>query len=308
MPIKIPHDLPAKKVLQNENIFIMDEDRALHQDIRELQILILNLMPLKQETESQILRVLSNTPLQTEITFMNPKSYTSKNTSIDHLDSFYTTFDKIRHRKFDGLIITGAPIEHMEFEDVTYWDELKEIMEWSKHNVTSTLHICWGAQAGLYYHYGINKYPLNKKLFGIFEHKVLDPHIQLLRGFDEEFNAPHSRHTTIYKGDVYEHDELELVSESKEAGVYIVVGQKGKQIFVTGHAEYDWDTLKNEYLRDLSKSIPINLPKNYFPGDDINNKPKNNWRGHAHLLFSNWLNYYVYQMTPYRIDHVGEKE
>jgi homoserine O-succinyltransferase len=306
MPIKIPHDLPVKKVLQKENIFFMDESRAVHQDIRELQILIVNLMPLKQETEAQLLRVLSNSPLQTDVTLLNPKTYTSKNTSQEHLISFYTSFDEIKHRKFDGMIITGAPIEHMPFEEVNYWKELTEIMEWSKHNVTSTLHICWGAQAGLYYHYGIKKYPLERKLFGVFNHQVLNPSIQLVRGFDEVFLAPHSRHTTVNREDIMKHPELEIVSESDKAGVFMVIGNQGRQIYVTGHSEYDVQTLKNEYLRDVSKNLPIDMPINYFPENDVTKEPIHNWRGHAHLLFSNWLNYYVYQMTPYQIEQVGE--
>ncbi|TCT15435.1 homoserine O-succinyltransferase [Natranaerovirga pectinivora] len=308
MPIKIPNNLPAKKILQNENIFIMDENRAIHQDIRELQILILNLMPLKQETECQLLRVLSNSPLQTEVTFMSPKTYTSKNTSQEHLFSFYTTFDKVCHKKFDGMIITGAPIEHLEFEEVSYWDELKAIMKWSEHNVTSTLHICWGAQAGLYYHYGIKKHSIDKKMFGVFNHQVLDPHTPLVRGFDEEFFAPHSRHTTVKREDIIKNEKLEIIAESEEAGVHMVIGDDGKNIFITGHSEYDAHTLKNEYLRDVSKGLEIEIPFNYFDGDDVEMRPRNTWKAHAHLLFSNWLNYYVYQMTPYKIEEVGEFE
>ncbi len=308
MPIKIPNTLPAKQVLTSENIFLMDEDRALRQDIRELQIIILNLMPLKQATETQLLRLLSNSPLQTEITLMSPKSHTSKNTPKEHLVSFYTTFDKIKSNKYDGMIITGAPIEHLDFEEVTYWDELKEIMEWTKINVTSTFHICWGAQAGLYYHYGIDKFNLPKKMFGIFTHDVLKPRCKLLRGFDDTFYAPHSRHTGVSEDKVIQHHELELLSHSSEAGVYIVMSKDEKHIFVTGHSEYDPLTLKQEYERDRNKGKAIELPKNYFPYDDENQYPQALWRSHAHLLYSNWLNYYVYQQTPYVIHKVGEKD
>jgi len=306
VPIKIDNNLPAKKILQSENIFIMDEDRAMHQDIRPLKIVILNLMPLKQQTETQLLRMLSNSPLQLEITLLNPESYQSKNTSSDHLVAFYTTFDKIKKNKYDGMIITGAPVEQMPFEEVAYWNELTEIMEWTKHNVTSTFHICWGAQAGLYYHYGIGKEPLSQKMFGVFKHNVIKPHSMLLRGFDDEFLVPHSRHTTVIREDILKHKELELLSESDEAGVYIVISKDQKHIFVTGHSEYDACTLSQEYLRDKEKGVDIEQPQNYYPNQDDSMKPPATWRSHAHLLYSNWLNYYVYQATPYSIDRVGE--
>lgn len=306
MPIKIDNDLPAKKILQGENIFIMDEERASHQDIRPLKIVILNLMPLKQQTETQLLRMLSNSPLQVEITLLNPDTYQSKNTSTEHLVSFYTTFDKIKHNKYDGMIVTGAPIELMEFEEVAYWEELKAIMEWTKHNVTSTFHICWGAQAGLYYHYGIGKQLLPQKMFGIFRHKVLKPHCMLLRGFDDEFLVPHSRHTTISSEEIMNHPDLEMLSESDEAGVYIAMSKDGKHIFVTGHSEYDAHTLNQEYTRDKDKGLDIDLPKNYFPNNDSAVQPPSTWKSHAHLLYANWLNYYVYQATPYAIEQVGK--
>ncbi len=305
MPIKIDNDLPAKKVLQGENIFIMDEDRALHQDIRPLKIIILNLMPLKQQTEAQLLRMLSNSPLQVEVTLLNPKTYQSKNTASDHLLSFYTTFDKIKMHKYDGMIITGAPIEQMPFEEVAYWDELTEIMAWTKKNVTSTFHICWGAQAGLYYHYGIHKEPLDSKMFGVFKHRVLIDHCNLLRGFDDSFLVPHSRHTTVSYDEVKQCEDLLLLSDSKDAGVYIAMSKDGKQIFVTGHSEYDACTLNLEYRRDKDKGLDIDLPYNYFPDDDDTKEPVATWRSHAHLLYANWLNYYVYQLTPYEIEEVG---
>ncbi|GMQ62957.1 homoserine O-acetyltransferase MetA [Vallitalea maricola] len=307
MPIKVDNNLPAKQVLKQEKIFVMDEDRAMRQDIRPLQIAILNLMPLKQATETQLLRLLSNTPLQVEITLLHPESYKSKNTSKEHLLSFYTIFKEIRHRKFDGMIITGAPVEHMDYEQVGYWDELKEIMEWTKTNVTSTFHICWGAQAGLYYHYGVNKHMLSNKMFGIFEHNVLKPNYKLLRGFNDSFFVPHSRHTGVKREDIINNPNLELLSESNEAGVYIVMSKDAKQIFVTGHSEYDPLTLKQEYFRDKEKGMDVKLPKNYFPYDDENQYPKVSWRAHAHLIYSNWLNYYVYQQTPYLMDEIGEE-
>lgn len=306
MPIKVDNNLPAKQVLQQENIFVMNEDRALRQDIRPLHIAILNLMPLKQATETQLLRLLSNTPLQVEITLLHPETYKSKNTSEDHLLSFYTTYSEVKHRKFDGMIITGAPVEHMDFEEVSYWEELKEIMEWTKTNVTSTFHICWGAQAGIYYHYGIKKHKLSNKMFGIFKHNVLKPNCQLLRGFDDNFLVPHSRHTGLSREDIINHPDIELLSESNEAGVYIVMSKDEKQIFVTGHSEYDPLTLKQEYFRDKEKGLDIKLPKNYFPYDDENQYPIATWRGHAYLIYSNWLNYYVYQQTPYIIEKVGQ--
>ncbi len=307
MPIKVDINLPAKQVLQQENIFVMGEDRAIQQDIRPLQIAILNLMPLKQATETQLLRLLSNTPLQVEITLLHPETHKSKNTSEEHLLSFYTIYREIKDKKFDGMIITGAPVELMDFEDVGYWEELKEIMEWTKSNVTSTFHICWGAQAGLYYHYGIDKYTLPHKMFGIYEHEVLKPQAKLLRGFDDRFLVPHSRHTGVSVEAIMNHPELDLLSDSSEAGVYIAMSKDEKQIFVTGHSEYDTLTLKQEYMRDKSKGLDIKMPKNYFPYDDENQYPHATWRGHAHLIYSNWLNYYVYQATPYVLDEIGEK-
>lgn len=299
MPIKVPDNLPAKEILNKENIFIMEESRAFHQDIRPLKIIVLNLMPKKIETEVQLLRLLSNTPLQLDIKFMHMESHISKNTSMDYLSTFYNVFSDLRNERFDGMIITGAPIEKIEYEEVNYWKELSDIMEWTKTNVTSTLHICWGAQAGLYYHYGIKKYLLPKKMFGVFEHTKVYKHCDLLRGFDDVFYAPHSRHTGIRKEDIEKTDGLELLSESNESGVYIAASKDGKQIFVTGHSEYDSNTLKNEYLRDKEKGLDIELPKNYFKDDDINKEPIIKWKSHSSLLFSNWLNYYVYQMTPY---------
>ena len=301
MPIKIPDQLPAAEILKKENIFIMDENRAIRQDIRELKIVILNLMPLKQITETQLLRLLGNTALQIEITLLHTKTHNSKNTSKDYLLTFYKTFDDIKHEKFDGMIITGAPIEHLHFDDVTYWDELKQIMEWSKFHVTSTLHICWGAQAGLYYHYGVPKYPLPQKMFGVFPHILKKPQEQLLRGFDDVFYVPHSRHTEVREEDIEKISELEILSTSKEAGVYLVISKDKKQIFITGHSEYDPLTLKEEYLRDLEKGLDIQVPQYYFPQDDPTKYPLVRWRGHANLLFSNWLNYYVYQETPYNL-------
>ncbi|MGI6621759.1 MAG: homoserine O-acetyltransferase MetA [Acetivibrionales bacterium] len=304
MPIKIPDNLPAKETLTNENIFVMTEQRAIHQDIRPLRIAILNLMPAKIITETQLLRLIGNTPLQVEIELLHPKTHISKNTPAGHLTTFYKTFDDVRHEKFDGLIITGAPVEQMEFEQVTYWDELKNIMEWSKKNVYSTFHICWGAQAGLYYHYGIKKYPLKEKLFGIFMHRICKTNTMLLRGFDDCFYAPHSRHTEIRREDIEKISELDILSDSEEAGIYIIKTKGGRQIFVTGHSEYDKDTLKSEYERDVSKGLEIKLPRNYFPGDDYSRSPFVTWRSHANLLFSNWLNYYVYQETPYDLSQL----
>ncbi|MFC4767802.1 homoserine O-acetyltransferase MetA [Effusibacillus consociatus] len=298
MPIKIPDHLPAREVLERENIFVMQEDRAIHQDIRPLKILILNLMPNKEVTEVQLLRLLGNTPLQLDISLLRMLSHESKNTSESHLTSFYKTFDEIKHLNYDGMIITGAPVEHLEFEEVTYWEELKEIMEWTRTHVTSTLHICWAAQAGLFYHYGVPKYPVEKKVFGIFSHRV-NCSIPLVRGFDDLFWAPHSRHTEVKPEDIRKVEELEIISESDEAGVYIVVSKDGRQIFVTGHSEYDRYTLQEEYQRDLGRGLEIELPKHYFPSDDPDTPPVYNWRSHAHLLFSNFLNYYVYQVTPY---------
>jgi homoserine O-succinyltransferase/O-acetyltransferase len=287
--------------LEEENIFFLREKKALHQDIRPLKILILNLMPDKITTESQLLRLIGNTPIQIEITLMHPKNHESKNTSKNHLVAFYKHFDDIKEEKFDGMIITGAPVENLEFEEVDYWEELKEIMEWTKKNVTSTIHICWSAQAGLYYHFGIKKYPLKEKMFGIFEHSKPNRHFKLLRGFDDYYYVPHSRNTEIRRKDIKKMKGLEIISESKESGVYIVKTKKCKQVFVTGHSEYDADTLKKEFQRDLKKGIKISIPKNYFPDNDPTKKPIVLWRSHAHLLFSNWLNYYVYQETSYEL-------
>lgn len=304
MPIKIPNELPAVKVLNSENIFVMTEKRAITQDIRPLKLLILNLMPLKIDTETQLSRVLGNTPLQIEIELLKTSTYESKNTSHEHLLSFYKTFDEVKDRKFDGLIITGAPVEQMEFEEVEYWEELCEIMEWSKKNVTSTFHICWGAQAGLYYHYGIKKYPLEKKMFGVFKHKVDYKKSILMRGFDDEFYVPHSRHTEVRREDIEAVKELKILSSSKEAGVYAVSSKNGRQIFITGHSEYDPGTLRKEYERDKAAGLPIEVPVNYFPNDDDTKEPKLLWRAHANLLYTNWLNYFVYQTTPYDINEI----
>ncbi|NLK28258.1 MAG: homoserine O-succinyltransferase [Clostridiales bacterium] len=301
MPIKVQSDLPAKKILEDENIFIMDETRALHQDIRPLQIAILNLMPIKEDTEVQLLRSLSNTPLQVDITFLTTKTYIGKNTPTSHLDQFYLTFDDVKNRKFDGLIITGAPVELMDFEEVDYWEELTAIMEWSKTHVTSTLHICWGAQAGLYYHYGIEKKRLEKKLFGIFEHRVKKRRTPFVRGFDDIFFAPHSRYTTVDKEDILKNKDLIILAESDEVGVFIVLAQEGKQIFVMGHPEYDRVSLDNEYKRDIAKGLPIDLPKHYYPEDIPGQRPTLVWRAHANIMYTNWLNYYVYQVTPYEL-------
>jgi len=301
MPIKVQSNLPAKKILEDENIFIMDETRALHQDIRPLQIAILNLMPIKEDTEVQLLRSLSNTPLQVDITFLTTGTYVGKHTPKSHLDQFYLTFEDVKNRKFDGLIITGAPVELLKFEEVTYWEELTQIMEWSKTHITSTLHICWGAQAGLYYHYGIDKITLDKKMFGIFEHRVLDRKVPFVRGFDDIFYAPHSRYTTVSKEEILKHKELQILAESDEAGVFIVLAQDGKQVFVMGHPEYDRISLDKEYKRDIAKGIDIALPKNYYPDDMPENKPNLVWRAHANAMYTNWLNYYVYQVTPYEL-------
>lgn len=306
MPIKVPDHLPAKEVLTSENIFVMDESRAYQQDIRPLRIAILNLMPIKETTESQILRLLGNTPLQVEIVLLHPRSHTSKNTSAEHLNMFYKTFDEIKGRRFDGMIVTGAPVEQFEFEEVNYWEELKEIFEWSKTHVTSTMHICWASQAGLYYHYGVRKINLEKKCFGVFPHTVNNPHVKLLRGFDEVFQVPHSRHTDVSREDIERVPELEILAESEAAGIYLVASRDGKQIFVTGHSEYDPCSLKWEYDRDVAKGLDIDLPVNYYPNDDPSKTPASSWRAHANLLFSNWLNYYVYQETPYDIDQLAE--
>ncbi|AKN32246.1 homoserine O-succinyltransferase [Clostridium carboxidivorans P7] len=304
MPIKLNDDLPAFEILDNENIFVMPEHRAFHQDIRPLKIAILNLMPTKITTEVQLLRLIGNTSLQIEIELLHPKTHVSKNVSEEYLTTFYKTFDEVKHQKFDGLIITGAPIEEIAFEEVNYWDELKEIMDWSVHNVYSTLHICWGAQAGLYHHYKIPKYQLEKKMFGVFSHKITSKKVELLRGFDDEFFVPHSRHTEVRREDIEKVPDLNILAESKESGVYMVTAKKGRQIFVTGHSEYDPLTLKSEYDRDINKGLDIEVPRNYFPQDDPTKDPIVKWRGHANLLYSNWLNYYVYQGTPYNLNEL----
>lgn len=305
MPIKIPADLPATETLHKENIFVMTESRATTQDIRPLKILLLNLMPTKIATETQLARLLGNSPLQVDMEFLQTASHTPKNTSAEHMISFYKHFEDVKDNKYDGLIITGAPVEQMPFEEVEYWDELCRIMEWSKTNVTSTFHICWGAQSGLYYHYGIQKYPLDKKLFGVFLHKAEYKRSMLLRGFDDEFWVPQSRHTTVLREDIEKHPELKILASSEEAGVYAVATERGKQIFITGHSEYDADTLKNEYLRDKNAGLPIDVPKNYFPNDDDTKEPVVRWRSHANLIYSNWLNYFVYQITPFNIDEIN---
>ena len=304
MPIKIPNDLPAVKTLNDENIFVMTETRAITQDIRPLKILLLNLMPKKIETETQLSRLLGNSPLQVDLEFIHTKSHKSKNTSAEHLFASYKTFDDIKDRTFDGMIITGAPVELLEFEQVEYWSELCGIMEWSKTHVHSTFHICWGAQAGLYYHYGIKKYPLEKKLFGVFPHRADYKRSILFRGFDDIFMVPHSRHTTVKTEDIKAVPELKILASSDEAGVYAVSTEKGRQIFITGHSEYDADTLKNEYFRDLEAGRPIEIPENYFPDNNPDNPPAVTWRSHANLLYSNWLNYFVYQTTPYDINEI----
>ena len=301
MPIKVQKDLPAKAVLESENIFTMDEDRALRQDIRPLEILILNLMPIKEDTETQLLRALSNTPLQVDCTFLMVATHVSKNTSMSHLNKFYVTFQDIRHKRYDGMIITGAPVENLEFEEVNYWEELKMIMEWSKTHVTSTMHICWGAQAGLYYHYGICKYPRKTKRSGIYEHRVLDRKVPLVRSFNDYFMAPHSRFTEVRREDIAKHPDLVILAESDEAGVFLVMSRDGRQIFVQGHPEYDRMTLNNEYYRDLSKGMNPAIPCNYYPDDDPCEHPILSWRNTGNTLYSNWLNFYVYQTTPYQL-------
>lgn len=299
MPIRVQNDLPAKEILEQENIFVMDETRAVHQDIRPIRIGLLNLMPLKEDTELQILRSLSNTPLQVDVTFVTVSSHQSKNTSTSHLNKFYVTFDEVKSEKFDGFIITGAPIEKMPFEDVDYWDELKEIMEWTNSHVTSTIHLCWGAQAALYYHYGIDKEPLPEKLFGVFKHQLLNRRIPLVRGFDDVFLAPHSRHTDVPADKIRADKRLTILAESEVAGVFLAMAKGGRQIFVTGHPEYDRFTLEKEYQRDKEKGLEIKLPQNYFGNDDDRMLPLLTWRSHGNNLYTNWLNYYVYQMTPY---------
>ncbi|WP_308638582.1 homoserine O-acetyltransferase MetA [Paenibacillus silvisoli] len=299
MPIKVPDQLPAKDVLTDENIFLMDESVAYHQDIRPLRIAILNLMPTKEITETQLLRLIGNTPLQVEVVLLHPRTHVSKNTSSEHLEAFYKTFDDIKHEYYDGMVITGAPVETMPFEEVNYWEELKEIMDWSTRRVTSTFHICWGAQAGLYHHYGVPKYDLSEKMFGVFPHTVEKRNVPLVRGFDELFLVPQSRHTEVRREDIEAVNDLDILSFSDDAGVYIVASKNGRQVFVTGHSEYDPLSLKAEYDRDVAKGMDIALPRNYYPNNDPSRIPLSSWRAHANLLFSNWLNYYVYQQTPY---------
>ena len=305
MPIRIPDSLPATAALESENIFVMTEFRAMHQDIRPLKLLLVNLMPTKIVTETQILRKLSNTPLQIEVELLKTASHVSKNVSAEHLETFYTTFEEVKDRQFDGMIITGAPVELLDFEDVDYWDELSRIMEWSATNVHSTFHICWGAQAGIYHHYGVQKHELPAKMFGVFNHKVMKPHSPLMRGFDDSFMAPHSRYTEVRAEDIEAHPELELVAVSDEAGVYIAKSVDSRNFFVFGHPEYDRGTLKAEYDRDVAKGLDIDVPVNYFPDDNPEKAPMSTWRSHAQLLYTNWLNYYVYQTTPYDISKVG---
>lgn len=305
MPVKVQNDLPAKGILENENIFVMDEDRAMHQNIRPLSICILNLMPVKQDTELQLLRALSNTPLQIAVSFMKMNSHVSLNTPIQHLNQFYKTFDELKKNKFDGLIITGAPVEQIPFEEVDYWKELCEIMDWSRKHVFSTFHICWGAQAGLYYHYGLKKVLLPQKLFGVYEHRVMNRKVPLVRGFDDTFLIPHSRHTAVLSEDIHNCSELTVLAESEEAGVLLCMAEEGRQIFVMGHPEYDRYTLHNEYMRDKNKGLPIQMPKNYYPGNDDTQRPSLQWRSHSNNLYCNWLNYYVYQTTPYDLNEIN---
>ena len=302
MPIRVQNDLPVKEILERENIFVMDETRAMSQDIRPLKVGFLNLMPLKEDTELQILRSLSNTPLQVDVVFVNVSSHESKNTSTSHLNKFYVPFQEIRKQRFDGFIITGAPVEQMPFEEVDYWEELKEIMEWTKTHVTSTVHLCWGAQAGLYYHFGINKVQLEKKVFGVFEHRVQNRKTPLVRGFDDVFFAPHSRHTTVPTEWIKQEKRLTVLAESDEVGVFLAMAEEGKQIYVMGHPEYDRVTLHNEYMRDKKKGLEIEVPKNYYPEDNPEKKPLLTWRSHANNLYTNWINYYVYQATPYILE------
>ncbi len=305
MPVKVQNDLPAKGILENENIFVMDEDRAMHQNIRPLSICILNLMPVKQDTELQLLRALSNTPLQIAVSFMKMNSHVSLNTPIQHLNQFYKTFDELKNNKYDGLIITGAPVEQIPFEEVDYWKELCEIMDWSRKHVFSTFHICWGAQAGLYYHYGLKKVLLPQKLFGVYEHRVMNRKVPLVRGFDDTFLIPHSRHTAVLSEDIHNCSALTVLAESEEAGVLLCMAEEGRQIFVMGHPEYDRYTLHNEYMRDKNKGLPIQLPKNYYPGNDDTQRPSLQWRSHSNNLYCNWLNYYVYQTTPYDLNEIN---
>lgn len=308
MPIKIQNDLPAREILEKENIFVVDENRACHQDIRSLQICILNLMPLKEDTELQLLRSMSNTPLQIDVSFMQMSSHHSMNTSPNHLNRFYNTFDELKDRTFDGMIITGAPVEQMPFEEVDYWKELCEVFEWTKTNVTSTFHICWGAQAGIYYHFGIDKKPLAEKRFGIYEHKVMNRKVPLVRGFDDVFKLPHSRHTETPSDAIHACEDLVVLAESEIAGVFLCMNKSGSQIFVMGHAEYDRLTLDSEYKRDLSKGLDIRMPINYYPDDNPANKPALQWRSHANILYTNWINYYVYQNTPYQWGQILDEE
>ncbi|MBO7663825.1 MAG: homoserine O-succinyltransferase [Clostridia bacterium] len=305
MPIKISNELPAYRTLTEENIFVMTENRATTQDIRPLRIAIVNLMPTKIDTETQLLRLLGNTALQVETELIMMGTHVSKNTPMEHLTAFYRTFDEIRDQNFDGMIITGAPVEQMPFEEVEYWEELCEIMEWSKKHVHSTFHICWGAQAGLYYHYGIEKRPLDKKLFGVFAHRAERKNYILLRGFDDVFMAPHSRHTTVLRSDVEACGQLKIIASSQEAGIYAMITENGRQVYIMGHSEYDPRTLEKEYLRDKNAGLPIEVPKNYYPNDDDTKPPMVTWRGHANLLYANWLNYMVYQTTPYDLDQIN---
>lgn len=302
MPIKIQNDLPARPILEAENVFIMDESRAQSQDIRPLEILILNLMPIKEDTETQLLRALSNTPLQVECTFMAMSTHASTHTSVAHLNKFYVNFESIKRRRFDGMIITGAPVENMEFEEVDYWEEMMQIMEWSKTHITSTLHLCWGAQAGLYYHYGIRKYPIPEKISGVYKHRTLDRKVPLLRGFDDYFNCPHSRHTEIREEEILKCPQLKLLAKSDEAGVFLVINEDGSQIFLQGHPEYDRMTLNNEYHRDMGRGMNPQMPCNYYENDDPDSVPPLTWRTVANTLYTNWLNFYVYQTTPYHLE------
>lgn len=304
MPVTIPRDLPARRTLESENVFVMTEGRATHQDIRPLRIAIVNLMPTKIDTETQLLRLLGNTPLQLQITLLHMESHDSRNTAGEHLDAFYATFDQVRDRKFDGLVITGAPIEQLPFEEVDYWPELCEVMDWSEDNVFSTMHVCWGAQAGLYRRYGIQKYPLQDKMFGVFQHEVLDPHSRILSGFDQVFPAPHSRHTETRAADIEAADGVELLATSPEAGVYLAASTDGRRLYVTGHPEYERYTLATEYERDIAKGMPIEVPRNYYPHDDPSRPPMVTWRSHAFLLYANWLNYCVYQRTPFDLQAI----
>ena len=306
MPVRIPETLPARATLESENIFVMGEERARHQDIRPLRVAILNLMPTKIATETQLLRLLGNSPLQVEVTLLHTASHKSKNVPEEHLINHYKSFAQVRRQKFDGFIITGAPVEMLPFEEVDYWEELTEILNWAESNVFSMLYICWGAQAGLYHHFGIPKYNLPEKMFGVFPHHVFDRYHKLMRGFDDVFMAPHSRHTEIRRADIEQVPALQILAESDEAGVYIVASRDGRHIFVTGHSEYDPLTLKGEYERDLNKGLPIAVPANYFPGDDPVQTPQVRWRGHAALLFANWLNYFVYQVTPYNVREIPD--